>query len=74
MGRPDPELLPTQRPRCPHCKVRMLTADVTPGPEGFEQRTFDCRQCNVSEKKFLIRDPLKAGPIGWLRGELGGGH
>jgi hypothetical protein len=52
----------------------MLTVDVTPGPEGFEQRTFDCRQCNVSEKKFLIRDPLKAGPIGWRSGELGRGH
>jgi hypothetical protein len=69
--KPDPELLPIGRPRCPKCAMRMLTANVQPGPEGFEHRTFECLRCGHSDKKVIACDPLKSGAVGWLAGELG---
>jgi hypothetical protein len=68
--KPDPELLPIQRPRCPKCGARMLTTDLSPGPDGFESRTFACLRCNHTEKKTLASDPLKSVAVGWLSGEL----
>src|SRR6478736_2675490 len=35
-ARPDPELLPRHRPRCPNCQMRMIPVAVSSGPEGFE--------------------------------------
>jgi tRNA(Ile2) C34 agmatinyltransferase TiaS len=67
----DPELLPIQRPRCPHCQTRMITDAVSDGPEGFEQRTFRCLKCAHTEKQRLVADPLKSDAVGWLSGELG---
>ena len=69
--KPNSELSPIGRPRCPRCQMRMLTADISPGPEGFEHRTFECRKCGHTEKKILACDPLKSNAIGWLSGELG---
>jgi DNA-directed RNA polymerase subunit RPC12/RpoP len=68
--KPDPELLPIGRPRCPDCSMRMLTVDIVAGPEGFEHRTFECSRCGHSEKKVLTCDPLKSNAIGWLASEL----
>jgi hypothetical protein len=68
--KPDPELLPIGRPRCPDCSIRMLTVDIVAGPEGFEHRTFECSRCGHSEKKVLTCDPLKSNAIGWLASEL----
>jgi hypothetical protein len=45
--------------------------DVSPGPEGFERRTFECRKCGHTESKVIARDPLKSEAVGWLSGELG---
>jgi hypothetical protein len=71
LSKPDPELLPMQRPRCPKCRARMLTADLSPGPDGFESRTFECLRCNHTEKRILASDPLKSAAVGWLSGEPG---
>jgi hypothetical protein len=48
----------------------MLTADVTPGPNGFEQRTFECLKCGHAEKKILASDPLNSDAFGWIKGDL----
>jgi hypothetical protein len=68
--KPDPELLPLGRPRCPACSTRMLTVAIRPGPEGFEHRTFECLRCGHTEKKILACDPLRSSAVGWLAGEL----
>jgi hypothetical protein len=69
--RPDPELLPIGRPRCPKCKMRMITANISAGPEGFEHRIFDCVRCGHTEEKVVACDPIKSDALGWLQGELG---
>jgi hypothetical protein len=51
--------------------MRMVTADVSSGPEGFEHRTFDCLKCGHTESKVIACDPLKSDAVGWLSGELG---
>jgi hypothetical protein len=71
MRKPDPELLPIQRPRCPQCQARMLTTKVANAPDGFENRTFECPKCHHTETRLLSADPLKGGAAGWLAGELG---
>jgi hypothetical protein len=69
--RPDPELLPIHRPRCPKCQKRMISTAVSDGPDGFERRRFDCLKCTVTEMRTLASDPLKSDALRWLSGELG---
>jgi hypothetical protein len=71
MTKPDPELLPIQRPRCPQCTTRMIVADVSPGPYGFEHRKLECKRCGHIEVEVVACDPLRSDAIGWLSGELG---
>jgi hypothetical protein len=33
-----------ERPRRPDCRSRMMLARITPGPEGFDVRTFRVRE------------------------------
>jgi hypothetical protein len=49
----------------------MMTADVAPGPEGFERRTFRCLKCGHTNGKMIACDPLDSNAVGWLTGELG---
>ena len=67
--RPPPELLPI-RPRCPDCEARMITSAVSDGPEGLEQRTFECTQCGRTEARTVTFDPLESSAVGWTEGEL----
>jgi hypothetical protein len=67
----DPELLPIGRPRCLKCNTRMITAQVSAGPEGFERRTFECLECGATDSKVIPCDPVKSKAVGWLSGELG---
>ena len=68
--RPDPELLPVHRPRCPRCQVRMLAIGVSTGPEGFEHRLFECPKCKHTEEKILASDPLGSSATGSLNNDL----
>src|SRR5258705_11618499 len=68
MPKPDPELLPIHRPRCPDCQMRMITADLSSGPEGFEHRTFECSRCGHTETRVVASDPLQTDAIGWTSG------
>jgi hypothetical protein len=72
MTKPDPELLPIHRPRCPRCTMRMISAAVEKAPrKGFENRTFECFKCGHTETKMMAADPVTTGIAkGWLNGEL----
>ena len=59
-----------QRLRCEKCHARMVLAQISPGPTGFEQRTFDCTGCGHVEKIAIALAPMKSGDVGWLVGEL----
>jgi hypothetical protein len=48
----------------------MGLARISPGPTGFELRTFDCARCDHVEKIVIASDPTKSGDVGWLVGEL----
>jgi hypothetical protein len=68
--KPDAELLPILRPRCPNCQTRMVTAAVSDGPEEFEHRTFKCLKCAHTDRLVLTSDPLKSNATGWINSEL----
>jgi hypothetical protein len=63
-------LVAIQRLRCEKCHARMVLAHISPGPGGFEHRTFDCTSCDHVEKIAIALDPMKSGDVGWLVGEL----
>jgi hypothetical protein len=63
-------LLAIQFLRCPKCQIRMKLIHISPGPTGFELRTFDCSKGDHVEKVAIASDPRKAGDVGWLVGEL----
>lgn len=69
-ARPDPSLVPLLRPRCPKCESRMMLASITPGPEGFDLRSFECRRCDHSYITAIARDPMNAVSAGWIASEL----
>jgi hypothetical protein len=48
----------------------MTLARISPGPTGFELRTFDCSGCDHVEKIAIASDPMKSGDVGWLVSEL----
>jgi hypothetical protein len=66
----DPELSPVGHPRCPSCQMRMVTAAVEGGPEGFEHRSFECARCGLSEQNVIASDPMNTKALGWLNSEL----
>jgi hypothetical protein len=50
----------------------MKLARTSPGPTGFELRTFDCSKCDHVEQIALASDdPMKSDAVvGWFTGEL----
>jgi hypothetical protein len=68
--RPESSLMPVLRPRCPKCESRMMLASITPGPEGFDLRTFECKRCDHSYTTAIARDPMNAVSAGWVASEL----
>jgi hypothetical protein len=69
--RPEPSLLPIERPRCPNCNGRMTLAWIEHGPDHSDLRTFECPKCEQVLKK-LVEDPMTSDAGRWLDGELGG--
>jgi hypothetical protein len=57
--RPDPILLPIERPRCSRCQARMRLGRIQPLPDGSEKRVFECPKCDLVETK-IIADPLRS--------------
>jgi hypothetical protein len=49
-----------------------MLARITPGPFGFDIRTFECPACEeVHQRVVAPGDPMKSpATTGWLRGEL----
>jgi hypothetical protein len=69
---PEPKAI-ILRPLCPACQTRTMFARVTPGPVGFDIRTFECPTCNHVHQTVveLPIDPKKSiRTNGWLRGQL----
>jgi hypothetical protein len=64
-------LFAIQQLRCPKCRARMKLACTSPGPTGFEFRTFDCSECDHAEQIAIpLDDPMKSDAVGWFTGEL----
>lgn len=63
-------LLAIQQLHCPKCRTRMRLARISPGPTGFELRTFECAKCDHVEQIAIASDPMKSGAVGWFTGEL----
>jgi hypothetical protein len=51
--------------------MRMVAGDVSPGPDGFERRSFECLKCGHRDSQMVPIDPMKSDAVGWLEGELG---
>jgi tRNA(Ile2) C34 agmatinyltransferase TiaS len=60
MQKPDPELLPVHRPRCPQCQKRMITVGIELMSDGFERRRFECRKCGHAETGTVASDPYRS--------------
>lgn len=61
-----------QRPPCPACQTATMLARITPGPSGFDIRTFECTACDhVHQLVVKLIDPMKSTETGrWLAGDL----
>jgi hypothetical protein len=65
--------MPILRPICPTCQTRTVLARVTPGPIGFDIRTFECPACkhvNQAVVELLINPMKSLRTNTWLRGQL----
>jgi hypothetical protein len=48
----------------------MILVSITPGPEAFDLRTFECKTCDHSYTAAIARDPMNAVSAGWVASEL----
>jgi hypothetical protein len=61
------------RPPCQKCQTETMLAHITPGPSGYDFRTFECPLCDDVHKILvtLVDDPMiSVEASGWLQGEL----
>ena len=60
-----------ERPRCPHCQLRMTLTGISPAPPGYDVRTFECAKCERISTKLGAKDPMKTvEALGWLSSQL----
>ncbi len=64
----EPSLTSIERPHCPKCDARMSLAKMTPGPSGFDIRTFECSGCLHVHVAITEADPMKSDAVLWLAG------
>ena len=68
--RPEPSLIPIERPLCTKCQARMRLALIEPGPGGADLRTFECGKCNHT-MRVVVADALKSDRAqGWADSHL----
>ena len=68
---PNVPLSPIERPRCPRCHgPRMMLARISPRPNGYVLRIFECPECNHIHGIVAASDPLKSHTLRWLSSEL----
>ena len=69
-NRPDPSLIPIERPRCPQCQGRTMLALIEAGPGHSDLRTFECPKCDHTFR-VVVEDPMKSDKAaGWQNSEL----
>jgi hypothetical protein len=68
-ARPEPSLIPIERPRCPTCEGRMRLTGIESGPNGSDLRTFECAKCEHVHK-VLAEDPMKSTKAQWQNSNL----
>lgn len=62
----NPALTSIRRPSCPKCQTRMSLARISPGPKGFDIRTFECGKCDHVHIVTVETDPMTSAIAGWL--------
>lgn len=68
-----PSLTVIEHPHCLNCEqVRMNLARISPGPKGFDLRTFECSTCGYTHTISVETDPMKSAKAGWIYGDLNG--
>jgi hypothetical protein len=60
-----PQLLPTERPSCPTCLIRMDLQRIDPGIRGFENRVFECGRCYTMKAVPAAIDRMKSRNAKW---------
>jgi hypothetical protein len=60
-----PQLLPTERPCCPTCRIRMDLQRIDPGIRGFENRVFECGKCYTMKAVPAAIDRMKSPSAKW---------
>jgi hypothetical protein len=65
-----PQLLPTERPCCPTCRIRMDLQRIDPGIRGFENRVFECGKCYTMKAVPAAIDRMKSLSAKWAESPL----
>ena len=68
-ARPEPSLIPIERPRCPQCSKRMMLTRISPASESDDSRVFECANCNHTMTRTVARDPM-SDKAGWQYSNL----
>ena len=65
-----PQLLPTERPPCPTCRIRMDLQRIDPGIRGFENRVFECGRCYAMKAVPAAIDRMNSPSAKWTESRL----
>jgi len=69
-SRPQPSLLPIERPRCPWVREPYEPEPDTTRSTGYDLRNFECAKCDRFITVTVATDPMKSDKAGWIVGEL----